>query len=73
MMLNTDMSIVYSNIGSGGTGDCSNTSNTACTFNADTYSLVQLYASNQTRWFQDFSTAWTKLTSLGWKLQPLTA
>jgi len=73
MMLNTDMSLVYLNIGSGGDGTCANTSNTACTTNPDTQPIVQKYAANQTLWFQDFTNAWIKMTSLGWKLEPLVA
>jgi len=72
MMLNTDMSLVYYNIGSEGDGVCNTTSNNGCTFNPDTLPLVQKYASNQTLWFSDFTTAWNKLTSVGWKLNPLT-
>jgi len=71
MMLNTDMSLVYLNIGEGGDGVCSNTSNSACQTNPDTLPFVQKYALNQTLWFQDFTTAWIKMTSLGWKLTPL--
>jgi len=71
MMLNTDMSLVYLNIGSGGDGVCGNTTANACTNNPDTFPIVQKYATNQTLWFQDFTTGWQKLTSLGWSLKPL--
>jgi len=72
MMLNTDMSLVYLNIGSGGDGVCGNTTNNACTNNPDSLPIVQKYATNQSMWFTDFTTGWVKLTSLGWKLTPLT-
>jgi len=71
MMLNTDVSLVYANIGSGGDGPCNVTSNANCANNLDTLPIVQKYATNQTLWFQDFVTAWQKLTSLGWRLNPL--
>jgi len=75
MMLNTDMSLRYANIGSGGDGPCGDTTNSACQENSDTVTLVRNYATNQTLWFNDFTIAWNKLTSLGYRapndLKPL--
>jgi len=65
MMLNTDVALVYS-IGEGSSGNCNQVPSSSCGYNSDTIDLVKLYASNQTRWFLDFTEGWTKLTSLGY-------
>jgi len=73
MMLNTDISLVYDNIGYGGNGPCSLAPSSSCTYNNQTYGLVQQYGNDQDFWFTDFSIAFQKLTSLGYsKLSPLT-
>jgi len=66
MMLNTDISLVYDNIGYGGDGPCSTAPSSTCTYNNQTYGLVQQYANDQTFWFNDFSVGFQKLTSLGY-------
>lgn len=73
MMLNTDMAMRYSNVGVGET--CTMTNDTApCTDNTMTLSTIQNYASNQTAFFMDFATAYSKLTSRGYDdLTPLSS
>jgi len=73
MMLNTDMSLVYENVAVGSdTTGCTSTASGNCTPNSVTIDMVKMYANNQTRWFQDFTLGWNKMTSLGYKtLRPL--
>jgi len=63
MMLNTDMALRFSNPNTMG---CNDTTSTACMNNSVTDALLMQYANSQTQWFQDFTTAYTKLTSLGY-------
>jgi catalase (peroxidase I) len=69
MMLNTDMSLRFANAGD---DTCQAFNQSTCQSNTATIGLIQTYAQNQTRWFQDFTVGWNKLTSLGYSnLKPL--
>jgi peroxiredoxin len=70
VMLDTDMALRYADPG---IGACTNTTPTAiCANNAATLTIVNQYASDQSAWHADFSTAYVKLTSFGYAtLNPL--
>jgi len=73
MMLNTDMSLVYGNVGQFGMGVCNDTVQAPCTENNVTFNLVMSYATDQQHWFDDFTVGFTKLTSLGCNVKPLSS
>jgi catalase (peroxidase I) len=72
VMLDTDMALRYTDPG---LGECLNTTSQAiCQNNAATLTFVNQYASDQSVWHADFSTAYVRLTSLGAaNLRPLAA
>jgi len=73
VMLNTDMAMRFGNVGVG--ASCNMTNNTAtCADNTLTLSTITKYANNQSEFFTDFVTAYSKLTSRGYtNLAPLSA